>query len=46
MLHPIGAPGDVVSMEYVGLASDPGSPCATSGLGGGTFGPLVPVLTQ
>jgi Flp pilus assembly protein TadG len=46
MLHPIGSPGDVVSMEYVGLASDPGSPCASSGLGGGTFGPLVPVLVQ
>jgi Flp pilus assembly protein TadG len=46
MLHPIGSPGDIVSMEYVGLASDPGSPCATSGLAGGTFGPLIPVLVQ
>jgi Flp pilus assembly protein TadG len=46
MLHPIGSPGDTVYMEYRGLASDPGSPCATSGLAGGTFGPLIPVLVQ
>jgi hypothetical protein len=46
LLHPITSPGDVVSMEYVGAANDPLSPCATSGLGGGSFGPLVPVLVQ
>ena len=46
MLHPIGSPGDTVHMEYVGSASDPASPCATSGLAGGTIGPLVPVLVQ
>jgi hypothetical protein len=46
MLHPIGAVSDLVRMEYVGLASDPASPCATSGLAGGSFGPLVPVLVQ
>jgi len=46
MLHPIGSPGDTVQMEYVGSASDPASPCATSGLAGGTTGPLVPVLVQ
>jgi Flp pilus assembly protein TadG len=46
MLHPIASTGDIVSMEYVGLASDPNSPCATSGLAGGTIGPLVPVLVQ
>lgn len=46
MLHPIGSPGDEVSLEFVGLGNAPGSPCATSGLAGGTFGPLVPVLVQ
>lgn len=46
MLHPIGSPGDIVNMEFVGLSSDPTSPCATSGLAGGTIGPLVPVLVQ
>jgi hypothetical protein len=46
MLHPIGAPGDDVYLEYVGPANDPASPCKTSGLAGGAFGPLVPVLVQ
>lgn len=46
MLHPIGSPGDTVLMEYVGPANDPASPCSTSGLAGGSFGPLVPVLVQ
>jgi len=46
MLHPIGSPSDIVRMEYVGRADDPSSPCATSGLAGGSFGPLVPVLVQ
>jgi len=46
LLHPIGSPGDTVQMEYVGSASDPASPCSTSGLAGGTVGPLVPVLVQ
>lgn len=46
MLHPVGSPGDTVYMEFVGLANDPGSPCSTSGLAGGTIGPLVPVLVQ
>jgi hypothetical protein len=48
MLHPIDSPNAVVSMEYQGLASDPGSPCATSGVvgGGGSVGPLVPALVQ
>jgi hypothetical protein len=31
--------------EYIGPATDPGSPCATMGLPG-TDGPLVPVLAQ
>jgi hypothetical protein len=46
MLHPIGSPGDDVYLEYVGPANDPASPCKTSGLAGGAFGPLVPVLVQ
>jgi Flp pilus assembly protein TadG len=46
MLHPIGSPGDTVYLEYVGAASDKSSPCATAGLAGGSFGPLVPVLVQ
>lgn len=45
MLHPLDKPGDDIYMEYVGLANSPG-PCANSGLGGGTVGPLVPVLVQ
>lgn len=46
MLHPIGSPSDTVYIEYVGSASDPSSPCTTSGLAGGTIGPLIPVLVQ
>lgn len=46
MLHPIGSPSDTVYMEYLGRANDPGSPCATAGLGGGSVGPMVPVLVQ
>lgn len=46
MLHPISSPGDTVHMEFRGASNQPGSPCATSGLGGGTAGPFVPVLVQ
>lgn len=49
LLHPIkgGASGAVkMWVEYRGNASDPASPCATSGLAGGSGGPLVPVLVQ
>jgi hypothetical protein len=47
MLHPIGNPSsEDVYMEYRGLASTPGSPCASYGLAGGTIGPLIPVLVQ
>ncbi len=35
-----------LDIEYLGLADTPGTPCASSGLGGGTFGPLVPVLAK
>jgi hypothetical protein len=45
MLNPIKGPDDIV-MEYLGLPNDPGSPCSSFGLAGGTSGPLVPVLVQ
>lgn len=35
-----------LDIEYLGLASAAGTPCASSGLSGGTFGPLVPNLVQ
>lgn len=48
MLHPIASPSDIVYMEFEGLANDPSSPCATSGVvgGNGSVGPLVPGLVQ
>jgi hypothetical protein len=48
MLHPITQPGDMVRLEFAGLADAPGSPCATSGLPGGASGggPRVPALVQ
>lgn len=49
LLAPITVPGGgsfSAKLEYLGLANQPGTPCATSGLGGGTSGPLVPVLVQ
>jgi len=47
LLNPIGTPSDV-KMEYLGLTSEPGSPCATTGIPGGsnTNGPVVPTLVQ
>lgn len=36
----------VMQIEYLGLASAVGTPCATAGLGGGAYGPLVPVLSK
>ncbi|HEX8989583.1 MAG TPA: pilus assembly protein TadG-related protein [Rhodocyclaceae bacterium] len=46
LLHPVDAPTSTVHMEFLGLSTTPGSPCATSGLAGGTAGPMVPVLVQ
>ncbi len=50
LLHPVkpGAGSNTTKMwlEYRGLASDLNSPCAVSGLPGGTGGPLVPALVQ
>jgi len=48
MLQPIANPNDTLYMEYEGLSSDTGSPCASSGVAGGSgsIGPMVPALTQ
>lgn len=50
LLHPIkkgaGPNSTKMWLEYLGLGSDPTSPCSTSGLPGGASGPLVPVLVQ
>jgi hypothetical protein len=48
MLHPMGKDDDEVWLEYRGKASDPSSPCATSGSVGavGGIGPQVPALVQ
>lgn len=46
MLTPIEGPGGVV-LEFLGLAGESGSPCASLGLpGGGIGGPLVPTLVK
>jgi hypothetical protein len=46
MLHPLSGPNDPAQLEYRGLAGIPDTPCATSGLPGGSAGPLVPVLVR
>jgi hypothetical protein len=46
MLHPLSGPNDPAKLEYRGLAGIPDSPCAPSGMPGGTAGPLVPVLVR
>lgn len=51
MLHPLSgdngpAGGEEVWLEFRGASNNPASPCNTSGLGGGTAGPLVPVLVH
>jgi len=46
LLHPINPPQQEIKLEYVGLASAIGSPCATKGLAGGSIGPKVPTLVQ
>jgi hypothetical protein len=45
MLSPMPNNPDNVWVEYLGLATDAGSPCSSYGLAGGN-GPLVPVLVQ
>ena len=51
MLHPMTHTSDPlyseeVWLEYRGPANHPNSPCNTSGVAGGTAGPLVPVLVH
>jgi hypothetical protein len=46
MLHPMSGPNDDVKLEILGSAGSVSSPCTTSGLPGGTAGPLVPVLVR
>jgi Flp pilus assembly protein TadG len=46
MLHPLSGPNDSAKLEFRGLAGIPDSPCAPSGLPGGSAGPLVPVLVR
>jgi hypothetical protein len=51
MLHPMTHFSDPLYseelwLEFRGAGSDPTSPCNTSGMAGGTTGPLVPVLVH
>jgi hypothetical protein len=50
MLHPIrwldAGGSEEVWLEFRGASNDPSSPCNTSGLAGGTIGPMVPVLVH
>ena len=46
MLQPLSVPMANVQLEFRGNAGAAGSPCTTSGLPGGTAGPLVPVLVR
>lgn len=46
LLQPMSIPMSNVQLEFRGNAGDPDSPCTTSGIPGGTAGPLVPVLVQ
>lgn len=45
LLRPVSTAGEI-SVEFLDLANTEGNPCATSGLAGGTAGPLVPALRQ
>lgn len=45
MLNPLLVSSDRPIVEFLGLSTDPGSPCATTGQPG-TFGPDVPQLVQ
>ena len=46
MLHPLSGPNDPAQLEFRGLAGIPETPCAPSGMPGGSAGPLVPVLVR
>lgn len=45
LLRPVSSAGEV-ALEFLAMANEEHNPCATSGLAGGTAGPLVPVLVQ
>lgn len=46
LLQPLSVPMTNVQLEFRGNAGDENSPCTTSGMPGGSAGPLVPVLVQ
>jgi Flp pilus assembly protein TadG len=46
MLAPLTGGTDDTKLEFRGNAGDADSPCTTSGMAGGTAGPLVPVLVR
>ncbi len=54
LLAPVPATGSpawtqvspTMDVEFLGLASKPGTPCASLGQPGGTFGPPIPTLVQ
>lgn len=46
MLQPLSIPMGDVQLEFIGQASEPGSPCTTSGIPGGLAGPLVTALVR
>ncbi|MEQ6433782.1 TadE/TadG family type IV pilus assembly protein [Comamonas sp. w2-DMI] len=46
MLQPMTIPVGTVELEYRGKANAVDSPCTTTGLAGGSNGPLVPVLVR
>lgn len=46
MLQPLSIPMTDTQLEFRGNAGAAGSPCTSSGLAGGSAGPLVPVLVR
>jgi Flp pilus assembly protein TadG len=46
MLQPLTIPMGNIQLEFRGNAGAAGSPCTSSGLAGGSAGPLVPVLVR
>lgn len=46
MLEPLSIPMTTAKLEFRGLAGAASSPCTTSGLPGGSAGPLAPVLVR
>ncbi|MBV8036204.1 pilus assembly protein TadG-related protein [Roseateles sp.] len=48
MLQPIDSPNNPMNVEFIGMSTAAGSPCASSGVAGDTTsaGPMVPALVQ